>query len=196
MPNTTPYSCSYSRVVELYTNCGVISVELYDDESHCVAESFYRLAASGQLDGVVVSRLIPSFVIEFSVAGHPVFGEWMDVDVCNSLHHTGAGIVSCPRRGLEAGSFFITLGPQPFLDEACIIFGRVYSGMRVVQNISQLSVSAETFHLFSPVVIERCNVRLLPRAERPTSLLPQRLNNGASKPLNRRRTKSVLDSLE
>lgn len=39
--------------------------------------------------------------------------------------------------------FFISLGPTPYLDNKHTIFGRVSSGMRVVQRLGAVAVDAQ-----------------------------------------------------
>ncbi|KAH9593501.1 Cyclophilin-type peptidyl-prolyl cis-trans isomerase domain [Trypanosoma melophagium] len=158
------------RVVELHTSEGVISVELYDVDAPWTAESFFRLACSGQLDGAVFSRMVPGFVLEFSLDVGRVYGELFEPERNRRLHHTGAGILSClhPQEDVVRGKkFFITLGPQPELDFFCTIFGRVCSGMHVVEKISRFRVVNETFRLYTPVILKDCVARMLPKEQRP-----------------------------
>lgn len=158
------------RVVELHTSEGVISVELYDSEATCVAEFFCRLAESGQLDGAKFGRMVPGFVLECALPPGRVYAELVEAKGSDALSHTGAGIVTCPvtDEGIVDGTtFFVTLGPQPKLDKTCVIFGRVYSGMRIIEKISKFRVANETFSLYSPVEVLRCVVRALPKAQRP-----------------------------
>ncbi|ESL09942.1 cyclophilin type peptidyl-prolyl cis-trans isomerase [Trypanosoma rangeli SC58] len=166
------YSTEFeARVVELHTSEGVISVELYDREAPVLAESFARLAESGQLDGARFARMVPGFVLECAVGVARAYGEVVEVGQENALRHTGAGVVSCPRSaagGVAAARFFVTLGPQPALDKACVVFGRVYSGMRTIEEISRFRFASDTFRLYSPVEVVRCVVRLLPKRPRPS----------------------------
>lgn len=44
--------------------------------------------------------------------------------------------------------FFLTLGPTPYLDNKHTIFGRVSSGMRVVQRLGAVAVDAQDRFVF------------------------------------------------
>jgi cyclophilin family peptidyl-prolyl cis-trans isomerase len=44
---------------------------------------------------------------------------------------------------LQGSQFFVTLGPTPYLDKKHTIFGRVSSGMRVVQRLGSVAVDAQ-----------------------------------------------------
>ncbi|KEG07933.1 putative cyclophilin type peptidyl-prolyl cis-trans isomerase [Trypanosoma grayi] len=186
-------------VVELHTSEGVITLELYYREAVCAAESFLRLAESGQLDGAMFSRMVPGFVLECSLGDKRAYGELIEAEENKGLHHTGAGIISCPRvggNGVAGATFFVTLGPQPHLDKTCTVFGRVYSGMRVVEKISQFRVASDTFRLYSPVVILRCAVRVLPKEQRPPSSLTIPAAAAQHPPKRCKGRTSVLDGLE
>lgn len=66
-----------------------------------------------------------------------MYGEKFEDEIRNDLKHTGAGILSMANSGpnTNGSQFFITLAPTPWLDGKHTIFGRVKSGMRIVQRM-------------------------------------------------------------
>jgi len=69
--------------------------------------------------------------------GASIYGEKFADEIHPALKHTGAGILSMANSGpnTNGSQFFITLAPTPWLDGKHTIFGRVASGMRVVQRM-------------------------------------------------------------
>lgn len=161
-----------SRAVHLHSSCGIFVVELY--ENSC-ADSFWALARSGQLSQLRLKYLLPGFVLVGEV--EEAFGlscsaaaaaDLQSFRVKTELRHVGAGLLTCkPSFGEVAGSrFYITLSPQPHLDDSHVVFGRIYSGMQVIDKISNLQVDAQ-FYLYSPVEVLRCTTSVLPKAFSP-----------------------------
>ena len=77
--------------------------------------------------------------------GSSIYGEKFEDEISTSLKHTGAGILSMANSGpnTNGSQFFITLAPTPWLDGKHTIFGRVKSGMRVVQRMGLVKTGAE-----------------------------------------------------
>jgi len=69
--------------------------------------------------------------------GESIYGGKFEDEITRNLKHTGAGILSMANAGANTNGsqFFITLKPTPFLDGKHTVFGRIYSGMSVVQRM-------------------------------------------------------------
>lgn len=77
--------------------------------------------------------------------GTSIFGEKFADEIHPSLKHTGAGVLSMANSGKDTNGsqFFITLAPTPWLDGKHTIFGRVRSGLRVVQRMGLVKTGVE-----------------------------------------------------
>lgn len=77
--------------------------------------------------------------------GESIYGGKFEDEITRNLKHTGAGVVSMANAGknTNGSQFFITLKPTPFLDGKHTIFGRVYSGMGVVQRMGMVATDSE-----------------------------------------------------
>jgi len=77
--------------------------------------------------------------------GHSIYGEKFEDEISTSLKHTGAGVLSMANSGpnTNGSQFFITLAPTPWLDGKHTIFGRVKSGLRIVQRMGLVKTGAE-----------------------------------------------------
>ena len=77
--------------------------------------------------------------------GVSIYGHKFEDEITRNLKHTGAGVVSMANAGpnTNGSQFFITLKPTPFLDGKHTIFGRIFSGMGVVQRIGMVATDAD-----------------------------------------------------
>lgn len=77
--------------------------------------------------------------------GESIFGGKFNDEISPELKHTGAGILSMANSGPNSNGsqFFITLAPTPWLDGKHTIFGRVKSGMKVIQQIGSSPTNAQ-----------------------------------------------------
>jgi peptidyl-prolyl cis-trans isomerase-like 1 len=77
--------------------------------------------------------------------GSSIYGEKFEDEISSALKHTGAGILSMANSGpnTNGSQFFITLAPTPWLDGKHTIFGRIKSGMRIVQRMGLVQTGAE-----------------------------------------------------
>ncbi|OKL63269.1 Peptidyl-prolyl cis-trans isomerase-like 1 [Talaromyces atroroseus] len=140
-----------ATAVAIDTTMGSFVVELYNDHAPKTCKNFAALAQRKYYDGVIFHRIIPNFMIQggdptgTGRGGSSIYGEKFEDEINTSLKHTGAGILSMANSGpnTNGSQFFITLAPTPWLDGKHTIFGRVRSGMRVIQRMGLVKTDAE-----------------------------------------------------
>ncbi|NOJ28263.1 MAG: peptidylprolyl isomerase [Nitrososphaera sp.] len=136
---------------KIQTKFGDISIEFLPDVAPKHVENFKKLAASGFYDGTIFHRIVPNFVIQGgdpltkNVANKSRWGTggpgWTVRAEFNKTKHS-RGVLSMARSQdpNSAGSqFFIVLKDSNFLDNQYTVFGKVTSGMDVVDKIAALS---------------------------------------------------------
>ncbi len=146
-------------VATFETNMGTFKIELFDDLAPKTCRSFMDLADRAFYDGVIFHRVIDGFMIQ---GGDPTGtgtggpGYTIPDEFGAGLAHDGPGILSMANAGPNTGGsqFFITLVPTPWLDGKHAIFGKVTSGMEVVEAIGKVSTGPGDKPI-QPVVIEK-----------------------------------------
>jgi cyclophilin family peptidyl-prolyl cis-trans isomerase len=142
----------------LHTNHGAIEVELFEDAAPTTVGNFTKLAGDGFYDGVVFHRVIPDFMIQ---GGDPTGtgtggpGYTFEDEINDHKVERGALAMANAGPNTNGSQFFIvTAEATPWLDGKHTVFGRVTSGMDVVDTISQVETAAQDKPR-EPVVIER-----------------------------------------
>lgn len=134
-------------------NGGVIRAELYPEIAPQSVNNFISLIRKGFYDGIIFHRVIRDFMIQggdpegtgCGGPGYCIRGEFSSNGFSNSLKHT-AGVLSMARTMVpdSAGSqFFIMHKDSPHLDGQYAAFGKVTSGMDVVDEIAATETNSQ-----------------------------------------------------
>jgi len=134
-----------------------IEIELFEEIAPNTVKNFISLIQKGFYDGLIFHRVIPGFMIqggcpEGSGTGGPGYcikGEFTSNGFKNNLKHE-RGVLSMARtmNPDSAGSqFFIMVADSPHLDGQYASFGKVTTGMDVVDEI----VNSDTNHMDKPL---------------------------------------------
>jgi len=127
---------------------GEIRIEFFPADAPKTVENFVKLAGQGFYDGQFFHRVEPGFVVQ---AGDPQSktlapgdrrvgtggpGYSIKAEFNKQKHERGVIAMARSQDPDSAGSqFYITLAAAPFLDGKYTVFGKVVSGMDVVEGI-------------------------------------------------------------
>src|SRR5689334_25075189 len=135
-----------SSTAVMHTNHGDITVELFDEDAPKTVENFKKLAGDGFYDGVIFHRVIPDFMIQ---GGDPTGtgrgGPGYTFEDEFNDHKVERGALAMANAGPNTNGsqfFIVTADACPWLDGKHTVFGKVTSGMEVVDAISQLPTDA------------------------------------------------------
>ena len=134
-------------VIEM-ENGGVIELELDAAAAPKTVRNFEKLASEGFYDGLIFHRVIPGFMIQggdpqgtgMGGADEKIFGEFRANGFDNPIKHT-RGVISMARAynpNSASSQFFIMHADAPHLDGQYAAFGKVVSGMEVVDEIASI----------------------------------------------------------
>ncbi len=147
---------------------GTIKLELMPEYAPKTVENFLSLAKSGFYDGLIFHRVIPGFMIQggdpegtgFGGSDKYIIGEFRANGFTkNTLKHT-RGVISMARSenpNTARSQFFIVHQTSPHLDGQYAAFGKVISGMAVVDKIASVQTD-ENDRPINDVVIKSIKV--------------------------------------
>lgn len=153
-------------------NYGEIEAELYPDQAPATVENFLSLIKNGFFEGLVFHRVINGFMIqgggfdaEFNQKkAEAIKGEFIaNGFMANKLRHT-RGVLSMARTSdpnSASSQFFIMHQDAPHLDAQYAGFGKVTSGIEVVDKIANAKTgSCGWFEDVPkvPIVIEKIEI--------------------------------------
>jgi cyclophilin family peptidyl-prolyl cis-trans isomerase len=161
-----------SRPVAVFeTSLGNFEAELYATECPETVWNFINLAEGRQetdrkgnfFDGLSFHRVIKGFVIQGGCplgtgTGGP--GYRFKDEFHPSLIHNDPGILSMANAGpgTNGSQFFVTLAPTPHLNNRHSVFGKVISGLDVVQKIGSVPTGPMDRPV-TPVVMNKVTIR-------------------------------------
>ena len=154
-------------VIEM-ENGGTIELELDAKAAPITVENFEKLVREGFYDGLIFHRVISGFMIQggcpegtgMGGPGYHIKGEFAANGVENPIKHV-RGVISMARAQDpdSAGSqFFIMHADAPYLDGQYAAFGKVVSGMDVVDQIAD-AVTDFSDRPYDDIVMKRVYIQ-------------------------------------
>jgi len=135
---TIDVSKQYFATVKMVKG-GEFVIQLYPDKAPITVNNFVFLAREGYYDGTTFHRVLPNFMAQGgdptgTGGGGPGY-EFQNEE--SDLTFDKAGVVAMANAGPDTNGsqFFVTFGPQEYLNGGYTIFGQVIEGMDVVTNI-------------------------------------------------------------
>jgi peptidyl-prolyl cis-trans isomerase B (cyclophilin B) len=157
-------------MITLETSLGNIDLELYPDAAPKTVENFIKLSKDGFYENTKFHRVIKGFMIQ---GGDPytkgedvsVYGTggpgYKFADEANDLPMT-RGMLAMANSGpnTNGSQFFITTVEAPWLQGVHTIFGRVISGMEVVDKIEAVKTTGDPYNRpVTPVVVNKIIIK-------------------------------------
>ncbi len=138
-------------VIEM-ENGGKIELELYPEHAPITVKNFEKLVSEGFYDGLTFHRVIPGFMIQggdpqgngMGGSDQKIVGEFSANGVQNPIKHV-RGVISMARSFMPnsaSSQFFIMHKDAPHLDGQYAAFGKVVSGIEVVDEIAAIPTGA------------------------------------------------------
>ena len=122
------------------TSKGAFTIEFLPEAAPLTVDNFVQLARKGYFNGQTIPRVVPNFVVQ---AGDPRGdqngGPGYQIRCELNQVPFERGTVGMALSGKDTGGsqWFVTHSPQPHLDGGYTVFGRVVSGMEVVDRIAR-----------------------------------------------------------
>jgi peptidyl-prolyl cis-trans isomerase B (cyclophilin B) len=139
------------------TSEGAIELELFDDDAPATVGNFRKLAGDGYYDGLTFHRVIPDFMIQGGCPrGDGTGGPGYSFEDEFNDHPVSRGYLAMANAGPNTNGsqfFIVTAEACPWLDGKHTVFGRVTSGMDVVDAISHVESDGRDRPL-EPVLLE------------------------------------------
>ena len=128
------------------TNHGPIVFEMFDEDAPKTVGNFRKLSGDGFYDGLVFHRIIKDFMIQGGCPeGTGTGGPGYTFEDEFNQHKVIRGALAMANAGPDTNGsqfFIVTTEAAPWLDGKHTVFGRVTSGMEVVDALEALPTDA------------------------------------------------------
>ena len=149
-----------------------IKLELYPEVAPITCANFEKLVKEGFYNGLIFHRVISGFMIQggdpegtgMGGAKENIKGEFAQNGIMNDLKHT-RGVISMARSmnpDSASSQFFIMHKDAPHLDGSYAAFGRVESGIEIVDALCEAAEPTDGNGTIAPAdqpVIESITIR-------------------------------------
>ena len=122
------------------TSRGSFTMELLPSEAPLTVDNFVQLARRNYFNGITIHRVVPNFVIQDGDPrgdGNGGPGYQIRCEINQVLYDRAAVGMALSGKDTGGSQWFVTHAPQPHLDGGYTVFGRVISGMEVVDKIAR-----------------------------------------------------------
>ena len=122
------------------TDKGAFTIELLADDAPLNVDNFVQLARRNYFNGITFHRVVPNFVIQGGDPrgdGNGGPGYQIRCEINEVEYERGAVGMALSGKDTGGSQWFVTHSPQPHLDGGYTVFGRVTTGMDVVDRITR-----------------------------------------------------------
>ncbi|MEM8984536.1 MAG: peptidylprolyl isomerase [Pseudomonadota bacterium] len=149
-------------MITLKTSLGDLTIELFDEEAPISSENFRQYVTDGFYDGTIFHRVIPNFMVQGGgfdanmdqkATRDPIKNE-----ADNGLRNQRGTLAMARTNDIHSATaqFFINLVDNGFLDHGgrdfgYAVFGRVTSGMDIVDQMAAVTTGNHMGHQDVPV---------------------------------------------
>ncbi|MCC5834606.1 MAG: peptidyl-prolyl cis-trans isomerase [Opitutales bacterium] len=148
--------------VEIETSMGGFVVELFESESPITVANFLRYVEDGFYDGLIFHRVIPGFMVQGGGFNREMeeqpTRDAIRNEAGNGLRNTRGTLAMARTDDIDSATaqFFVNLTDNPFLNGdgesgGYAVFGRVVSGMSVVDAMADVDTDTVNGHGDVPV---------------------------------------------
>jgi len=132
------------KIAEIHTKKGVMKIKFFENDAPNTVKNFITLAEKGFYNGIPFHRVIPNFMIQGGCPngrGNGGPGYTINCELTGENQYHDRGVVSMAHAGRNTGGsqFFIchTRQTTAHLDRNHTVFGKVYEGLDVIDQIQQ-----------------------------------------------------------